>query len=284
MSTWFKHRRAACWCRRCCRSCSRWTWPASICWWTRSGSGRSALFRIDVLTIFPEMFSALEASMVGRARQAGLLDVRVSDIRAYSAAKHKNTDDYPFGGGAGMLMTAQPIADAIKALAPAPYKGLRVLMSPRGQLLTQQLVQKLSQAESLLIVCGRYEGVDERVSQRYIDLELSIGDYVLTGGELPAMVLIDAVARLREGVLGQGQSALEESFTDDHLLEYPQYTRPRVFEGLEVPEVLLGGNHAQIDLWRRRQRLLVTAQRRPDLLPQARLTDEERAWLREQGF
>jgi len=230
------------------------------------------------------MFSALEASMVGRARQAGLLDVRVSDIRAYSAAKHKNTDDYPFGGGAGMLMTAQPIADAIKALAPAPYKGLRVLMSPRGQLLTQQLVQKLSQAESLLIVCGRYEGVDERVSQRYIDLELSIGDYVLTGGELPAMVLIDAVARLREGVLGQGQSALEESFTDDHLLEYPQYTRPRVFEGLEVPEVLLGGNHAQIDLWRRRQRLLVTAQRRPDLLPQARLTDEERAWLREQGF
>ncbi len=242
------------------------------------------MFRIDVLTIFPEMFSALEASMVGRARQAGLLDVRVSDIRAYSAAKHKNTDDYPFGGGAGMLMTAQPIADAIKALAPAPYKGLRVLMSPRGQLLTQQLVQKLSQAESLLIVCGRYEGVDERVSQRYIDLELSIGDYVLTGGELPAMVLIDAVARLREGVLGQGQSALEESFTDDHLLEYPQYTRPRVFEGLEVPEVLLGGNHAQIDLWRRRQRLLVTAQRRPDLLPQARLTDEERAWLREQGF
>lgn len=242
------------------------------------------MFRIDVLTIFPEMFSALEASMVGRARQAGLLDVRVSDIRAYSAAKHKNTDDYPFGGGAGMLMTAQPIADAIKALAPAPYKGLRVLMSPRGQLLTQQLVQKLSQAESLLIVCGHYEGVDERVSQRYIDLELSIGDYVLTGGELPAMVLIDAVARLREGVLGQGQSALEESFTDDHLLEYPQYTRPRVFEGLEVPEVLLGGNHAQIDLWRRRQRLLVTAQRRPDLLPQARLTDEERAWLRGQGF
>lgn len=242
------------------------------------------MFRIDVLTIFPEMFSALEASMVGRARQAGLLDVRVSDIRAYSAAKHKNTDDYPFGGGAGMLMTAQPITDAIKALAPAPYKGLRVLMSPRGQLLTQQLVQRLSQAESLLIVCGHYEGVDERVSQRYIDLELSIGDYVLTGGELPAMVLIDAVARLREGVLGQGQSALEESFTDDHLLEYPQYTRPRVFEGLEVPEVLLGGNHAQIDLWRRRQRLLVTAQRRPDLLPQARLTDEERAWLREQGF
>ena len=242
------------------------------------------MFRIDVLTIFPEMFSALEASMVGRARQAGLLDVRVSDIRAYSAAKHKNTDDYPYGGGAGMLMTAQPITDAIKALAPAPYKGLRVLMSPRGQLLTQQLVQRLSQAESLLIVCGHYEGVDERVSQRYIDLELSIGDYVLTGGELPAMVLIDAVARLREGVLGQGQSALEESFTDDHLLEYPQYTRPRVFEGLEVPEVLLGGNHAQIDLWRRRQRLLVTAQRRPDLLPQARLTDEERAWLREQGF
>jgi len=242
------------------------------------------LFRIDVLTIFPEMFQALDASMIQRARQAGLLDLRVSDIRPYSASKHKNTDDYPFGGGAGMLMTAQPIADAIKDLTPEPYDGVRILMSPRGRLLDQQLVEELSRKEALLIVCGHYEGVDERLTARYIDMEISIGDYVLTGGELPAMVLVDAVARLREGVLGQGESAHEESFSDDFLLEYPQYTRPREFEGLQVPEVLLGGNHAEIALWRRRQRLLITAQRRPDLLDKASLTADERAWLLEQGY
>ncbi|HPY94085.1 MAG TPA: tRNA (guanosine(37)-N1)-methyltransferase TrmD [Clostridia bacterium] len=242
------------------------------------------MFRIDVLTIFPEMFQALDASMIQRARQAGLLDLRVSDIRPYSASKHKNTDDYPFGGGAGMLMTAQPIADAIKDLTPEPYDGVRILMSPRGRLLDQQLVEELSRKEALLIVCGHYEGVDERLTARYIDMEISIGDYVLTGGELPAMVLVDAVARLREGVLGQGESAHEESFSDDFLLEYPQYTRPREFEGLQVPEVLLGGNHAEIALWRRRQRLLITAQRRPDLLDKASLTADERAWLLEQGY
>ncbi len=237
-----------------------------------------------MLTIFPEMFQALDASMIQRARQAGLLDLRVSDIRPYSASKHKNTDDYPFGGGAGMLMTAQPIADAIKDLTPEPYDGVRILMSPRGRLLDQQLVEELSRKEALLIVCGHYEGVDERLTARYIDMEISIGDYVLTGGELPAMVLVDAVARLREGVLGQGESAHEESFSDDFLLEYPQYTRPREFEGLQVPEVLLGGNHAEIALWRRRQRLLITAQRRPDLLDKASLTADERAWLLEQGY
>lgn len=242
------------------------------------------MFRIDVLTIFPEMFQALHASMIQRARQAGLLDLRVSDIRPYSASKHKNTDDYPFGGGAGMLMTAQPIADAIKDLTPEPYDGVRILMSPRGRLLDQQLVEELSRKEALLIVCGHYEGVDERLTARYIDMEISIGDYVLTGGELPAMVLVDAVARLREGVLGQDESAQEESFSDDFLLEYPQYTRPREFEGLQVPEVLLGGNHAEIALWRRRQRLLITAQRRPDLLDKASLTADERAWLLEQGY
>ncbi len=242
------------------------------------------MFRIDVLTIFPEMFQALDASMIQRARQAGLLDLRVSDIRPYSASKHKNTDDYPFGGGAGMLMTAQPIADAIKDLTPEPYHGVRILMSPRGRLLDQQLVEELSRKEALLIVCGHYEGVDERLTARYIDMEISIGDYVLTGGELPAMVLVDAVARLREGVLGQDESAQEESFSDDFLLEYPQYTRPREFEGLQVPEVLLGGNHAEIALWRRRQRLLITARRRPDLLDKASLTADERAWLLEQGY
>ncbi len=238
--------------------------------------------KIEILTIFPEMFQALDYSMISRAVKAGLLDIRVSDIREFSASKHRNTDDYPYGGGAGMLMTAQPIADAIKAVAPDPYQGLRILLSPRGVPLTQQLANDLAQQDNLMLLCGHYEGVDERVIERYIDLEVSIGDYVLTGGELPAMVLLDCVARLKEGVLGDSDSAEEESFTDDYLLEYPHYTRPREFEGMVVPEVLLNGNHAEIEKWRREQRLLVTAQRRPDLLKKARLSDKEKAWLKAQ--
>lgn len=236
--------------------------------------------RIDVLSVFPGMFSSLDSSMVARARQAGALEVHVTDIRAYSASKHKNTDDYPYGGGAGMLMTPQPIADAIAAVAPDPYQGVRIHMSPRGIPLTQKLVSALSRLPQVMILCGHYEGVDERVIERYIDMEISIGDYVLTGGELPAMVLIDCLARLQEGVLGDEQSAAEESFTDDCLLEYPQYTRPRTFEGLDVPEVLLNGNHAEIAQWRRQQRLLVTRERRPDLLEKANLTAREKAWLK----
>lgn len=238
--------------------------------------------KIDVLTIFPEMFSALDHSMIARAREAGIIDLQVTDIRAFSESKHKNTDDYPYGGGAGMLMTAQPIAAAIKSLAPGSYPGLRVLLSPRGVPFTQRLAEKLAKQENLLLLCGHYEGVDERVIQRYIDLEISIGDYVLTGGELPAMVVIDCVARLKEGVLGGSESAGEESFSDDYLLEYPHYTRPREFEGLSVPNVLLNGNHAEITKWRREQRLILTAQRRPDLLKKARLTDKEKAWLQDQ--
>ena len=240
--------------------------------------------KIDVLTIFPEMFEALNASIIMRARDAGLIDVQVTDIRPFSASKHKNTDDYPYGGGAGMLMTAQPIADAIKAVTPEPYAGLRIFMSPRGTPLTQALAETLKDQPSLMILCGHYEGVDERVVEKYIDLEISIGDYVLTGGELPAMVLIDCISRLKEGVLGDEKSPEEESFSDDFLLEYPHYTRPREFEGMEVPEVLLSGHHAQIDAWRRQQRLLITARRRPDLLAKARLTREEKEWLREQDL
>ena len=207
--------------------------------------------KIDVLTIFPGMFTPLTESIIGRAQEAKLLDVRVTDIRPFSKRKHKNTDDYPFGGGAGMLMLAQPIADAIRHVTPEPYHGKRIYMSPRGQLLTQQLVRELSQEQSLMILCGHYEGVDERVIERYIDMEISIGDYVLTGGELPAMVLIDAVARLQTGVLGSDESAQDESHGLSGLLEYPQYTRPRVFEGMAVPEVLLSGDHAKIAAWRR---------------------------------
>jgi len=235
--------------------------------------------KIDVLTIFPEMFTPLDTSIIGRAKQAGLIDVVVTDIRPFSKSKHKNTDDYPFGGGAGMLMMAQPIADAIRVVAPDPYAGKRILLSPRGKPLKQALARELSQQPALLLLCGHYEGVDERIITRYIDMEISIGDYVLTGGELPAMVLIDCVSRLLEGVLGSDLSAQDESFSLDGLIEYPQYTRPRVFEGMEVPEVLLSGDHARLAAWRREQALLTTARLRPDILENARLSQDEREWI-----
>lgn len=239
--------------------------------------------KIELLTIFPEMFdSFLNASIIGRAREAGLLDIHATDIRPYSQNKHKNTDDYPFGGGAGMLMLAQPIADAMKDVARPPFQGKRIYMSPRGVPLTQALAQQLSQEEQLVILCGHYEGVDQRVLDKYIDMEISVGDYVLTGGETAAMVLIDCVSRLVPGVLGSAESAGDESFSNDGLLEYPQYTRPRVFEDMEVPEVLLNGDHKKISQWRREQALLATARMRPDLLDKANITPTERRWLSEQ--
>lgn len=239
--------------------------------------------KIELLTIFPEMFdSFLNASIIGRAREAGLLDIHATDIRPYSQNKHKNTDDYPFGGGAGMLMLAQPIADAMKAVTRPPFQGKRIYMSPRGVPLTQALAQQLSQEERLVILCGQYEGVDQRVLDKYIDMEISVGDYVLTGGETAAMVLIDCVSRLVPGVLGSAESAGDESFSNDGLLEYPQYTRPRVFEDMEVPEVLLNGDHKKISQWRREQALLATARMRPDLLAAASITPAERRWLSEQ--
>lgn len=239
--------------------------------------------KIELLTIFPEMFdSFLNASIIGRAREAGLLDIHATDIRPYSQNKHKNTDDYPFGGGAGMLMLAQPIADAMKDAARPPFQGKRIYMSPRGVPLTQALAQQLSQEEQLVILCGHYEGVDQRVLDKYIDMEISVGDYVLTGGETAAMVLIDCVSRLVPGVLGSAESAGDESFSNDGLLEYPQYTRPRVFEDMEVPEVLLNGDHKKISQWRREQALLATARMRPDLLDKANITPAERRWLSEQ--
>ena len=239
--------------------------------------------KIELLTIFPEMFeSFLSASIIGRAREAGLLDIHATDIRPYSQNKHKNTDDYHFGGGAGMLMLAQPIADAMKAVTRPPFQGKRIYMSPRGVPLTQALAQQLSQEERLVILCGHYEGVDQRVLDKYIDMEISVGDYVLTGGETAAMVLIDCVSRLVPGVLGSTESAGDESFSNDGLLEYPQYTRPRVFEDMEVPEVLLNGDHKKISQWRREQALLATARMRPDLLAAASITSAERRWLSEQ--
>lgn len=220
--------------------------------------------KIDVLTLFPEMFVALDSSLMGKAKEKGLFELNCHNIRDYSLDKHKKCDDTPFGGGAGMVMTPQPIHDCINAVDPE-HKALRIYMSPRGKRLNQQTVAELSEQTNLLILCGHYEGVDQRVLDLDIDVEISVGDYVLSGGELPAMTLIDAVLRYVPDVLGNSQSTVDESFSDN-LLEYPQYTRPQEFCGLVVPEVLISGNHQNIDKWRREQSLEITKRVRPDLL------------------
>lgn len=236
---------------------------------------------IEILTIFPEMFdSVLSASILGRAREQGLLDVRCTDIRPFSAAKHKNTDDYPFGGGAGMVMMAQPILDAIAAVSANLPGARRIYLGPRGRKLTTSLARELAKEESLILLCGHYEGVDQRALDTCIDEEISIGDYILTGGELAAMVLTDCVARFIPGVLGSAESPEEESFSDG-LLEYPQYTRPRDLDGQRVPDVLLNGDHAKIRSWRRRESLRATLRFRPDLLETAELTKEDQKMLKE---
>ena len=220
--------------------------------------------RIDVLTLFPEMFSALDHSILGRATRKGLLDINVVNIRDFSKAKHKKCADYPFGGGAGMVMMAQPVCDAFDSLG-LDGDVVRIYMSPKGRKLTQSLVKELSAYRHLVLLCGHYEGVDQRALDLNIDMEVSIGDYFLTGGELPAMVLIDAVSRYIPDVLGSEQSTVDESFSDN-LLEYPQYTRPQNFRGLEVPEVLVSGNHQKVDEWREKLKLEITMKNRPDLL------------------
>lgn len=220
--------------------------------------------KISVLTIFPEMYSPLKESLVGKALEKGLVRVDIVNIRDYSANKHKKTDDYPFGGGAGMVMTPQPIHDAINAVDPE-RRALRIYMSPKGKTLDQETVVRLASADELLLLNGAYEGVDQRVIDLDIDEELSIGDYVLTSGDLASMVVIDALMRYIPGVLGSEESTSEESFSEP-LLEYPQYTRPQNFMGLEVPEVLISGHHAQIAAWRLKESIKLTEQRRPDLI------------------
>ncbi|MBQ3268437.1 MAG: tRNA (guanosine(37)-N1)-methyltransferase TrmD [Clostridia bacterium] len=232
--------------------------------------------KIKVFTLFPEMLRpALSTSILGRAVAAGLIDVDLIDIRDYSAEKHRNTDDYPFGGGAGMVMAAQPIVDAFAANLPDDFHGKRIYLSPRGRTLNQRIVEELAREDKLALLCGHYEGVDQRALDAVIDEELSIGDYVLTGGELGALVLIDAVSRLIPGVLGSDESSEDESFSTG-LLEYPQYTRPADFRGERAPEVLLGGNHADIVAWRREKSLDLTLERRPELLETAPLSDADR--------
>lgn len=223
--------------------------------------------KITILTIFPEMFAPLHMSMLGRAEKAGLLDIREVDIRQYAKNKHHNTDDAPYGGGAGMVMLAQPIVDAMRDVQGEHFRGRRIYLSPRGETLTQKKAEELAREEELILLCGHYEGVDQRALNLCIDEEISIGDYILTGGELGAMVLADSVARLVPGVLGCEESAQTESFSSG-LLEYPQYTRPREFEGLTVPEPLLNGNHAHIQDWQLSESLYITLRRRPGMAQQ----------------
>jgi tRNA (guanine37-N1)-methyltransferase len=223
--------------------------------------------KIDVLTLFPAMFSGpLDESIVKRAREAGLLELRIHNLRDYTHDRHKTVDDKPFGGGPGMLMKPEPIFEAVENLAKE--ETLVILLTPAGRTLNQAMVRELAQSRHVLLVCGSYEGFDERVREGIADDEISVGDYVLTNGALPAMIIIDAVTRLLPGALGDDSSSREESFNQG-LLEYPQYTRPADFRGMKVPEVLLSGHHAEIARWRAEQAKLRTKQRRPDLLNNA---------------
>lgn len=242
--------------------------------------------QFDVLTLFPEMFDILNESIIGRAKEKGLINVNLINIRDFSKNKHKKVDDTPYGGGAGMVIQPDVVYDAYKSviknndksgLDEKSKKTKVIYMSPQGKKLDQQKVEELSKQEHLILLCGHYEGIDQRVLDTIVDEEISIGDYVLTGGELPAMVLIDSVSRYVEGVL-KDDSTTEESFSQG-LLEYPQYTRPEVFEEQQVPEVLRSGNHQMIDKWRREQSLKRTLEKRPDLLEKVDLSDEDKKIL-----
>ncbi|MBI4515539.1 MAG: tRNA (guanosine(37)-N1)-methyltransferase TrmD [Deltaproteobacteria bacterium] len=234
--------------------------------------------RFHIVTLFPELFdSVLGATMLQKGQERGALEFVRYNIRDYATGKHRVTDDAPYGGGPGMVMKPEPLVAAIEATGAGPQRPRRVLLSPQGRVLTQAVAAELSQLPALALICGRYEGVDERVRE-FVDDELSAGDYVLSGGEVAALVVIDAVSRLVSGVLGEPQSALGESFQDG-LLEYPQYTRPPDFRGRQVPPVLLSGDHEAIRRWRRAQALERTAARRPDLLARASLSEADRALL-----
>lgn len=220
--------------------------------------------RIDILTLFPNSFAALKESIIGRAVEKGIIKLNIVDIREFSLDKHKKCDDYTFGGGEGLLMTPQPLFDCIESvLTPEAYV---IYMSPKGERFSQRVAEKLTQKEHLILICGHYEGIDQRVIDTFVDQEISIGDYILTGGELASMVVVDAVSRLLPEVLGNSQSAKVETFGEEGLLEFPQYTRPADFRGQKVPEVLLSGNHAEIAKWRKEQSEALTKARRPDLL------------------
>ena len=240
------------------------------------------MIRFDILTIFPEMFTSFcGCSLLKKALDKGLIEIQLHDIRRHALDKHRMTDDAPYGGGGGMVMKVEPIDRALRAVPRLVSEGTPViLLTPQGERFDQRLAEELSGHRQLLLVCGHYEGVDERVRTHLVNREVSIGDYVLTGGELSAMVVIDAVSRLVPGMLGNCESAGEDSFSMG-LLEYPHFTRPAAYRGWEVPDVLLSGNHREIEAWRRRESLLRTRKRRPDLLDEGVLTARERLWLDE---
>ena len=220
--------------------------------------------KIDILTLFPEMFEALNVSLLGRAQEKGKLEINIVNFRDFSKNKHKKVDDYAFSGGAGMVLTPQPIYDALQSVIT--INSYVVYMSPKGTPLTQKKVVDIAKSiEHLVIICGHYEGIDERIIKLCVNEQISVGDFVLTGGEIPAMALVDAVSRYLEGVLHNSESVVDESFSDG-LLEYPQYTRPQEFMGLKVPEVLISGNHKEIEKWKKEQKLIETKKYRPDLI------------------
>lgn len=234
-----------------------------------------------ILTLFPEMVEeGLCTSIIGRAKDAGILQIETVNIRDYSASKHHKVDDYPYGGGAGMLMQAQPVYDAWRAVVERIGKKPRcIYVTPQGSVFKQQKAKEFALEEDLILLCGHYEGIDERVLEEIVTDYLSIGDYVLTGGELPAMVMVDAISRMVPGVLSNQESGMAESF-EGNLLEYPQYSRPEEWRGKKVPPVLLSGHHKNVEIWRRQQSILRTKERRPDLLEGAQLTKQEMELLK----
>lgn len=228
--------------------------------------------KINILTLFPEMFSIFEHSIIGRARENKIIDMDVLNIRDFTLNKHRKVDDYPYGGGAGMVMAPQPIVDAIRHVKEN-NNGKVIFLGPRGRTFNQEMANELSKEENLTFICGHYEGIDERV-YKHIDMEISLGDFVLTGGEMAAIPVIDSILRLIPGVLGKEESFMDESFYNG-LLEYPQYTRPEEFEGDRVPDILLSGHHENIRKWRRLQSLKITKERRPDMYKKVTLTKED---------
>jgi tRNA (guanine37-N1)-methyltransferase len=235
--------------------------------------------RFDIFTLFPEMFAGVfDTSILKRARDARLVEIFLHDIRAFTTDKHHVTDDYAYAGGGGMVLKPEPIFAAVETVLGAPPRVPVILLTPQGRVFNQTIARELAQHSHIALICGHYEGVDERVREHLATDEISIGDYVLTGGEIPAMVIVDAVARLIPGVLGHPTAATNDSHASG-LLEGPQYTRPAEFRGWKVPEILLSGHHAQVEKWRRREALRRTFERRPDLLARANLTDEDRAFL-----
>ncbi len=240
--------------------------------------------RIDVVTIFPEMFSAaFSFGVVGRAIEAGLAEVKTHDLRDFTRDRHRSTDDAPFGGGPGMVMRPGPLLEAVRALREPPDTPV-IVLSPQGRLFQQREAERLAGMERVILVCGRYEGIDERVLHLTGAEELSVGDYVLSGGEIPAMTVIDAVVRLLPGTLGHGVEALQDDSHTSGLLQHPQYTRPAEFEGAVVPDTLLSGDHAAIARWRRREALRRTLERRPDMLANAALSEDDLRVLEELGW